>query len=538
MKLRLLALTLLSSVLLALALPNELLPYGNPLLGLFCVSPFLAAVILSPTHRFAVLLGMVFGGISTLLSNFWLMFFQSYTFWTLGGVTFVYIVFNAVLAPVLRGFSKMLPATYRPFAAALIWSLYEYLKSVGFLGFPWGLIAYPVHSLLPVIQFADITGVWGISFLMALCNAVLAERLLVYLRPVSPFISPSVPWVNQLGVVLCLAGLAVVYGIVRLSTPVPFDKTVNLLLVQQNTDTWTDGSYAEQGLLSNLRLSTVGYEEADPKPDMIVWSETSIGYDVQRRREIFEKWPPKQPLLPTIRALGTYLLSGSRVEVSAERNEIMNGVVLISPDGSVVDHYGKQHPVPFAETIPFWHNDTVRRFFRDVVHIWNPSVMGDRYTVFELPLAGASNLKFATPICFEDAFSDLCRRFVLDGAELWINLTNDYWSRTVTAEIQHFVAAKFRTIENRRTLVRSTNGGVSAVVDPAGRVLAALPLFTSAYMNVSVPIRVSKKATPYTRYGDYFPKILALIVLFVVLCNTLRNHGPRKIRDVLQGTLH
>ncbi len=515
-KFRLLLLTLLSSVLLPLALPNELLPQGSAALGPLCIAPFLAAVMLAPTHRFALLLGVVFGGLSTLFSNFWLMFFQSYTLWTLPMVVLAYVLFNAVLAPVLRGLSRILSATWRPFCVAVVWAVYEYLKSIGFLGFPWGLIAYPVHRVLPLIQFADITGVWGISFLMALVNAVLAEGIVRYVQAYRFPPVRTVSWLNQMAVVVCLVVVATVYGLVRLATPPPSEKQVRLLLVQQNTDTWSDGGFARQGLLTCQRLSVEGLAAADAKPDLIVWSETSIGGDVAKNRAVFERWPAEEPLLPFVRGLGAYLLSGSQIEVSRERFEFMNGVVLLAPDSTVVESYGKQHPVPFAEAIPFWEYDVVKRFFREVVQIWTPWVMGDRYTIFKLPLADGSELRFGGPICFEDTFSDLCRQFVLAGAEMWINLTNDYWSKTVTAEVQHFVAAKFRAIENRRALVRSTNGGVTAVVDASGKVLASLPLFRPDYLNVVVPVQVTARLTPYTIFGDYFPKTLAVVVLLIV----------------------
>ena len=535
-KLRLFALTIVSSVLLPLALPNELLHDGNALLGVFCIAPFLAAVILSPSFKFASFLGVVFGALSTLLSNFWLMYFQSYTLWTLGGVVLVYVVFNAVLAPVLYGVSKIHASLLRPFTVALTWTLYEYLKSVGFLGFPWGLVAYPVHSVLPIIQFTDITGVWGLSLLMALANSVLAEGL-VRRERVWSFPPPKriVPWSRQLAVVALLAAVALVYGIAKLRMPIPFEKEVHLLLIQQNTDTWAEGGFVREGLLTNQRLSEEGIVAAGAQPDLVVWSETSIGYDPHTNRDYFETWPREKPLLPFVRELGTYLLSGARLDVSLEPREAMNGVVLIDPDGTVVDRYGKQHPVPFAETIPFWEFEIVRRFFREVVHIWAPWVTGNRYTIFEVPLSEGGTAKFGTPVCFEDAFSDLCRRFILEGAELWINLTNDYWSKTVTAETQHFVASKFRCIENRRALVRSTNGGVTAVVDPSGAVLDSLPLYTPAYLNVTVPIYEPETITVYTRFGDYFPRVIAAVVFCVVLLGALEDRLRKLLKQQLQS---
>ena len=132
--------------------------------------------------------GALFGAVSSVASNFWLLFFQSFSVWTLGGVTLAYVAYLSVLAPLLRFIAgapgsgprrtpPAMPRAYRPIAVAVMWTLYEYLKSSGYLGYPWGLIAYPVHALTPLVQFVDITGVWGLSLLMALVNAVAAEWL-------------------------------------------------------------------------------------------------------------------------------------------------------------------------------------------------------------------------------------------------------------------------------------------------------------------------------------------------------------------------
>lgn len=122
-------------------------------------------------------------------------------------------------------------------------------------------------------------------------------------------------------------------------------------------------------------------------------------------------------------------------------------------------------------------------------------------------------MRFATPICFEDAFPDLNRRFIRAGADLLINLTNDAWSQTVSAETQHFVAAKLRAVENRRVLVRATNGGVTAAIDPWGRIIGnAAPLFTATWVRLQVPVYRPLADTPYTRFGDWLPPLLGLVL--------------------------
>ena len=121
----------------------------------------------------------------------------------------------------------------------------------------------------------------------------------------------------------------------------------------------------------------------------------------------------------------------------------MNAAILVSPQGKVVDTYGKMHPVPFAETIPFFEYPAVQRFFRNVVGVWNPWFMGSRYTIFNVPLQAGGSLRFGVPICFEDAFANLDRGFFLHGADMLVNVTNDSWSDTWSSEIQHFTVASF-----------------------------------------------------------------------------------------------
>jgi hypothetical protein len=132
--------------------------------------------------------------------------------------------------------------------------------------------------------------------------------------------------------------------------------------------------------------------------------------------------------------------------------------------------------VPFAENIPFWNVPAVRSFFENVVGLdpagWVP---GEKNVLFALQLKEGGSVRFGVPICFEDVFPDLCRDFFRSGADLLINITNDSWSKTVAGETQHFVAARYRAVEHKRYLVRSTNAGVTAVIGPDGRVEKSLP---------------------------------------------------------------
>ena len=353
-------LALLSGVLLPLALPNEIFRTGNPILGPFCIAPVFVAVSLAPSFGAAALLGAVFGAVSTALANYWLMFFQDFSIWTYGGTILGNVGFNALLFAYLRGFAAA-GRRYRPFVLAAAWALYEYLKSVGFLAYPWGLVAYPLGDFLPLVQFIDTTGIWGLSLLAALLNALVAEWAL-YARnaiPRDPVVSRLGParlaWRTMLVRDAAFTGilLAVVlgYGFLRLAQPQPAERTASLLLVQQNIDPWDSGKARAGGTQINQELTREGLARAGRLVDLVAWSETSVMDAYVHLGNGFDR---RSSMVPFAREAGVPILFGGVVVVDARRDLYMNGAILISPEGGIVDTYGKMHPVPFAESIPFF----------------------------------------------------------------------------------------------------------------------------------------------------------------------------------------
>ena len=529
-------LAILSALLLALALPNDLFPYGSPLFGVVALAPLLAALYRTRSYAAAARVGVVFGAVSSVATNFWLLFFQSFSVWTLGGVTLAYAAWFALLGPLLRfiagppagraagpraGPCSALPSAYRPLAVAVLWTLYEYLKSSGYLGYPWGLIAYPVHAVTPLVQFVDITGVWGLSLLMALVNAVAAEWLDLALDGRRPPRVPARLW-QATGAAALLVVAALGYGAAALARPLPRTATLDVVLVQHNANPWQSGDDA--AVLATLqRLTGEGLAATPAAPDLVVWSETALTWPVFGAQAA----DAGTPVVPrALTGLPVPLLTGVPWVVGTEPLQAMNASMLVAPGGAVLDHYGKQHLVPFAESVPFWEVPAIHRLFRNLIGLEAPWVAGTAATIYELPVRDGGGVRFATPICFEDAFPYLNRRFVRNGADLLINLTNDAWSQTVSAETQHFVAARLRAVENRRVLIRATNGGVTAAVDPWGRLVgAAAPLFTETALRLQVPVYQPADDTVYTRFGDWLPALLG--VLLVLLLVTRRRRAAR-----------
>ncbi|MCX7025366.1 MAG: apolipoprotein N-acyltransferase [Spirochaetes bacterium] len=531
------SLIILSSLLVPLALPNEIFVYGNPALGIVALVPLYLGLVSIQNHGIAALSLAVYGAIVHCLSSYWLWFFKGFAMWTLGSTTIGYaVVYAAVGGWLSWGMKKA--GVMRPFIFALGWTVFEFTKSIGFLGYPWGLLAYTWNTVDILNQIADRTGVYGITFILAYANATLAELAYFSLvppglpsgnrltgrnpiaaallrvfpdNPMTGFVTRS-PAARQLAVAALVMALALGYGRIRLATPIPEKGRMTAVLVQQNSDTWESN---EQSVLKEcIRLTRDAIRSGGRSPDIVIWNETNLDWPYMDYPKRYNSIPAGDPLVPFIKSTAVHFLFGAPVILDYKDFKATNSALFIGPDGQQITSYAKSHPVPFAESIPLMEYGWFRNFMANVVGLSGGWEMGDEYTVFKLP-TGDGVLNIGTPICFEDAFAGVCRGFFANGADILVNITNDTWSKTVSAEVQHFVAARYRAIEHRKTLVRSTNGGVSGVVDAYGRLGSALPLFTPASIFTEVPVYAPTVPTLYAISGDWFA--LSCLVLCAVL---------------------
>ena len=293
---------------------------------------------------------------------------------------------------------------------------------------------------------------------------------------------------------------------------------MRLALVQQNDDPRKDDYRA---VFETLRRLTD--DALRRHPDMVVWSETAFVPNIRR----WSQEDPKQfPLAALVRdflawqkGIGTWLLTGNDDYSFQARDGIQerldyNGSVLFSPQGQRIETYHKIHLVPFTEYFPYKKQlpglyALLQNFD---AYLWEP---GDRHVVFRHPA-----FSFSTPICFEDAFPDDVRRFVADGAQVILNISNDYWSLTEVEGMQHAANAVFRAVENGRPLARAAASGLTCLVDIHGRITARAPFYREGSIVVDLPL--ASRRTLYTRLGDWFPAALGvcLVVLLIggVLC--------------------
>ncbi|MCK5673570.1 MAG: apolipoprotein N-acyltransferase [Spirochaetales bacterium] len=498
------ALIIFSSVLYAMSMPNEFLHYGSISIGFIALVPLFYSLYSSASLKESILSGALFGMLSSIFIYFWLLFFEDFSIWTLSGVTAAHILYFIILTPIITLGAKF--RLFRPFLIAGIWIVYEYLKSIGYLGFPWGLMAHSA-GIAPFVQIADITGQWGVSFLIVLVNTMILETMVKRdKRLIRHWILTAILMLGSIG-----------YGIYINNTEIPAERNITVLIVQQDADSWISGKEIES-IKKGQDLTRTELERSQIKPDLVIWSENAFRYPYTENGSKYNREPQGDPFNLFLRDIDIPILVGSPYMLDRETMSVLNAVLLLSPAGEILEYYGKSHPVPFAENIPFWNYRIVSSFFKNIIGIHNQGwAIGDPNIIFKLLLNDGEYISFGAPICFEDSFPYIARNLIKNGADLLINLSNDSWSKTVSGETQHLAAARLRTIETRRTLIRSTNAGVSTVINPWGQMDYTLPLFSADTVTATIPVYKKDFLTVYTILGDWFPVMMILVIGFYML---------------------
>jgi len=503
-----LPLALLSALLYALAFPSFLSIDGMPLLAWFCLLPLFLSLLYSDYSR-AVLYGAAFGALSTLIMNYW---HGTYSYISLAFSvllsSLVYIIWMFPFVWMIKGSKK-----WGFIAAPLFWLSFDYLRTQGYIGYPWGFLGVSAYSSLPLIQIADLTGVWGVTFLIVFWNAALTWSL------TAPDFGWK--WFRRRWVPVAAAGsiivLSMVYGGIRIIQEVPEGaETMRVALIQQNRDPRKHAfrdSYRAIVRLTNDAMRASGSRT----PDLIAWPEggfmKDIRYWLDRSSARSTSVGSVENFLAYQKRLGTWLVTGTQDHVYETDSEgdrtkrNFNSSVLLDDTGDIVGYYHKMHLVPFTEHFPYKEEFPWLAALLDKFGTSNWK-QGTERVIYEHPAAS-----FFTPICFEDIFPDDIRRFVLDGADMIVNISNDYWSLTPVEGKQHAIHSLFRAVENRRPMVRATGSGLTTYIDVNGKLSADFPpYYTRGYLIVDIPI-ADRRTTLYTRRGDWFPRLLLLLTI-------------------------
>jgi apolipoprotein N-acyltransferase len=378
-----------------------------------------------------------------------------------------------------RGTLLMVPA---------LWVALEWVRAQALSGFPWASLGYSQYLNRSLIQVAEFTSVYGVSFALVLGNVVIAQLL---------YGTVQRRWKGVgLPCTLAVVALAMIWGYggwrlqqtSKAAAPAPADLGVALLQGNIEQDLKWDRA-ARDAIFSIYRTLTLE-AAADSEVDLIVWPEAATPFFFANDR-LFQA---RQ--LQLAQEAGRPLLFGSPTYARDGDQDVMyNSAFLVGPDATVLGRYDKIQLVPFGEYIP------LRRllFFLDkLVAGIGDFRSGEAYTVMAIPQG-----RFAVLICFEVIFPDLVRQFARRGAQFLVNITNDAWFGYSPASYQHLSMVVFRAVENRLPIVRAANTGISAVIDPTGRLSQQTDLFTRTWIKACIH-PAGEAMTFYTRWGDVF----------------------------------
>ncbi|MEI8064709.1 MAG: apolipoprotein N-acyltransferase, partial [Verrucomicrobiota bacterium] len=347
-------------------------------------------------------------------------------------------------------------------------------------------------------QFASVTGVYGVSALVFILNYAFFCTIRRYLRNIGNA-TPARRLSWEFYLAMLLVGGAFVSGLrVIESAPVGgSQRALRLALVQGNIPQSLKFEEREKPMILD-RYRSLTTTATLEQVHLINWPGTATPAALRYDPETFA-------VTTNITAnTQAYLLTGTiDFTTRAETVEAFNAAVLVRPDGLVAGVYRKIHLVPFGEYVPLRKIAPILKWFTPITDSFE---RGRDATLFNV-----HGLKFGAVICFEDTLPDLYRRFVKRGADFMVNLTNDAWFQNSPAAEMHLANAIFRAVENRRSLVRCTNNGVSCLVDRSGIVRHRIEPFTPATLAFVLLVPSELPVTFYTQYGDVFAGGCALL---------------------------
>lgn len=398
----------------------------------------------------------------------------------------------------------------------IAWAAVEWVRTYFPIGFPWNLLGYAAYRDLPMIQFAEVTGVYGVSALIMLFNVVTYIVLFrLYTRRVQMF---------SLGALTVLMAAALLFGAARMHQVETAKSSGSLKVAMVQGDIPQSIKWDPKFLASSFSVYQARtIAAAKNGANLIVWPEAAAAFLFQPT----DQYPPsladdaayRQRLLQLARDTGDPILFGAPA-AGVQDNEVgfYNRAYLVSGEGRVVAWYDKIQLVPFGEYVPL--RSVLGFFVKRVVHGFGDMFPGHTQTIFKV-----NGARLGVLICYESIFPDLARTEVKKGADVLVNITNDAWYGKSSAPYQLLAMSAMRAAETKVPVVRVANTGISAVIEPDGNITAATRLFTRGEETERVYWRPEE--TIYSIVGDVFAEVCFALTLIGLAVAIVRPRRPK-----------
>lgn len=418
--------------------------------------------------------------------------------------------------------------------AACVWVVCEWVRGWLFSGFGWNDVGTALHQNLPMMQIVDLTGILGLSWLLIFSNVMAALIVRRIYLEIGPSFLKRIRW--EFSATMGLIALVFTYGVHALLSP-QHGTSVSLRFTafQPNTpQSEKSDSDMEDALFARVKAQAAA-AAISKKSDLLIWPESAAGRYFAQDLDFTAEM-----------AGGTFsiLIGALDADVSPKTGKFdeFNAAALVTGKGASFESYRKIHLVPYGEYLP------MRGIMPWVLRQMVPGDFSAGTTISPMQLPNPPIL-LGPLICFEDTLGDLTRRFVKNGSEVLVNITNDGWFLRSAAARQHLANAVFRAVENRRPLIRCTNTGVTCSIDAQGRIdtrteggnypngnihSPVLEPFQEGQIDHTISVPVAPPLTFYTRFGDWLAWA-SLIIAATSAAWRLVAHVKSKRRGIVSS---
>jgi apolipoprotein N-acyltransferase len=493
MQKRNLFLAIISGVLLALSMPRP----GIWPIAWVGLAPLIVALH-NARARDAVLYGFIAGLVYFGAILYWISIF-GYLPWILVAIkeSIFYAAFALAASRLLPGKTGLKGYLIVP----SVWTALQWLRSLGTYGFTWGSFAHSQAANFVVLQLASVAGPWLIDFSICFINLAVAESVISSKRRAGTAAIASIAVI-----IVWSAGFAII------KTAPRTNPNTKVAIIQGNVDqdVVPDLDYLAD---TYVKYSALSSKAVDGGAQVIVWPETTLPTEITD-----VGWGGVLSGLAA-KSKATYIIGAYAPSSDPHSALCYNSALCYGPDGECIGAYHKVRLVPFGEFVP------LRNYlpFLDRYGIRSQDVLpGKSHDLIKTNIG-----KIGISICFESLFADISRNETKSGARALYVITNDAWFERTSAAQEHLMMSKLRAVENRRYVVRGAATGISAIIDPYGRVQNDLGIFKRGIVCGEIePLRV---ITPYTRFGDWLAYVCVLISTTAITVSALRMR--RKIKQ-------